>query len=140
MSRSGSMRDCAATVESSHFTGSHAAYRQYLESSRLLLLDVALLLMEDSARTADWHRDRSSGRGLGVWLQTFFLSLRMRSHGRLASEAVLEAAKDIVKMATVHQEYMHLEARANASSTSPASTTIGGPARYRTEVRREQAQ
>lgn len=134
MSRSGSMRESAAKMEAAHFTASHAAYRQHLETERLLLLDVGLLLTQDSGHAADWHRRRSSGRGFMHWLQTFFLTLRLRSHGKAASEAMLEAAKSVVRQAEVHHEYMAVEAARN--SVSGAAVVIGDSSRYRTEVRR----
>jgi hypothetical protein len=126
------MRQSAAGIEAAHFTSGHPAYRKHLETERLLVLDIALLLMEDSGRTADWHRQRSPGRGLGHWLHKFFLTLRLRSHGKSASEALMEAAKSVVRQAEVHQEYMAVEARKNSGSSNPNSTTTGGSGRYRT--------
>lgn len=124
-----SMTQAATSVATSHFTGGHAPYRQYLEYQRLLMMDIALLLQEDAGRAADWHRGRSTGRGFMHWLKKFFLTMTMRGHGKNASEALQEAAKSIVQMSMVHGELMALEAARNSST----SATTGQTNRYRTE-------
>lgn len=123
-----SMRESAAKFETAHFTAGHPAYRAHLETLRVLLCDMSLLIAEDSARSSRWLRGRKPATGAVGWSTRFFLSLRLRSHGKNTSDAVLEAAKDAVRMALVHQEYMALE-----TSKGSDSTTVGGRGRYRTE-------
>lgn len=120
------MREAAAKFENGHFTASHPAYREHLDLTRALLCDISLLLAEDAAKTSHWLRDRKSLD----WFSRFFLAHRLHGCGKDASDAVLEAAKDFVRMYAVHQEYVMLEAAPKDSN----SKTVGGSGRYRTEV------
>ncbi|MFC4006677.1 hypothetical protein ACFOY2_05560 [Nonomuraea purpurea] len=124
-----SISQAASEVSTSHFTRSHASYREYLEYQRMLMMDIALLLQEDAGRAADWHRERSAGHGLGHWLHKFFLSLSVRGHGKNAAEALTEAAKSVVQMSLVHGEYVAAE----VAPKSTASATVGQSGRYRVE-------
>lgn len=125
-----SMTANATRIAEAHFTAKHSAYRDYLERQRVLMVDVAILLEEDAARAASWHRGRTTGHGVGHWIHKFFLGLMVRGHGKNAAEAVTEAAKSIIQMSLVHGEYMLAE-RAKGPVVSD-SATAGRPGRYRT--------
>ncbi|MEV8639081.1 hypothetical protein AB0395_46235 [Streptosporangium sp. NPDC051023] len=122
------MQQVAAELEAAHFTTGHPAYRAHLEHWRTLLCEMALTLAEDSAQTSRWLRVRRPRVGAASWADRFFLSIRLRGHGKNAADAVLEAAKDLIRMAAVHQEYTLLEA-SKATDGKPASRS----GRYRTE-------
>lgn len=126
MSRSGDLPRLAADIETARITGSHSAYRAHLERQRLLAMDIALMIAEDASESSAWLRDRRPAKGRVKWLSRLWLSLRLGSHGRVASDAVLEAAKAAVRAYAVHQEYIDLE-------QSGAGTSSGDRAgRYRT--------
>ncbi|MEV7014154.1 hypothetical protein [Streptosporangium sp. NPDC051022] len=128
MAEKKTMQQVAAEIEVAHFTTGHPAYRAHLEHWRTLLCEMALTLAEDSAQTSRWLRVRKPRVGAANWFDRFFLSVRLRGHGKNAADAVLEAAKDLVRMAAVHQEYIVLET-SRAADGKPADKS----GRYRTE-------
>ncbi|WP_157254823.1 hypothetical protein [Nonomuraea typhae] len=105
----------ANTFQEAELTGSHQAFRDYTEAGRAMLADVARTIFEDANEMARWmrRRDGKDGRAYVPWLKRMYLSYRLRANGHNSAEAVLEAAKAVVRMAAVHQEFMVGERRVN---------------------------
>ncbi len=98
--------------EQAEFTRGHQSYRQHLENLRSLLGDLAYLVDRDNEQPARWlseHRTLSARCPRLPWLERLVAGLRYRYKGQLAAEAVLEAAKDAIRMAAVHDEYLLME-------------------------------
>jgi len=111
-SRTTGLRGRAAKWETAEFTRGHLSYRQHLENLRTLLGDLAFVVDRDTEQAARWvreHGKKSRSCPRLPWLTGFLASLRYRDKGLLAAEAVLEAAKDVVRMAGVHDEYLLME-------------------------------
>ncbi len=122
--RTSGLRGRAAKWEGANFTRGHLSYREHLENLRGLLGDLAFVLDRDTEQAARWlreHGKKSRTCPKLPWLAGLTASMRYRYKGNLAAEAVLEAAKDAIRMAGVHDEYLLME------QTKP------GDDRYRTE-------
>jgi hypothetical protein len=113
------MKVRAATWENATFTAGHASYRAHLENLRLLLANVEFVIARDSDEAARWFRRHGKKTKSGddkprvcpklPWLKAYLDSVRYRWKGKLAAELVQEAAKDAVRMAGVHAEYLLME-------------------------------
>ncbi|WP_436764383.1 hypothetical protein [Streptosporangium sp. V21-05] len=134
MSKQIDLVEAAAAFVDSDVTRSHQAYRDYQETVRAMLCAISLTMSEDSRQAAAWlrHRTAPDGRRVG-WLQRIFLAGRLRGHGNNAAEAMLEAAKAIVRMSAVHQEYLLAEQQANKKTASGTGTNSQRQGRYDTK-------
>lgn len=105
----------ATAFQDAELTGSHQAFRNYTEAGRAMLADIARTVHEDANELARWmrRRDGKDGRAHVPWLQRTWLSYRIRANGHNSAEALLEAAKAIVRISAVHQEFMLTERRTN---------------------------
>lgn len=127
-SRTSSPKIRAAKWENATFTAGHASYRAHLENLRMLLSNIEFVVARDSDESARWFRQHSSVKQkprlcpklprLSAYLQ----AVRYRFKGKLVAELVQEAAKDVVRMAAVHAEYLLMEGDGHT-----------GPDRYRKE-------
>lgn len=130
MSKQIDLIEAIATFVDADPTGSHQAYRAYQENLRSMLCEISLVLSGDAREAAAWLRKREPAEGPGLrWWERAWLSARLRGHANNAAEAYLEAAKAVVRMATVHEEYLMAERRHNSNSNS------GGPRSGRYETK-----
>lgn len=117
MSKEIDLVEAANAFTESDVTRSHQAYRDYQENLRSMMCALSLTMSEDTRAAATWLRHRTGPQGRRVgWLDRIWMSARLRGHGNNAAEAFLEAAKAVVRMAAVHQEYMFAEQQANRTA------------------------
>lgn len=113
MSKQVDLVEAAAAFIDSDVTKSHQAYRDYQENTRAMICALSLAVAEDARHAAEWLRTRTGPQGRRVgWMERVWLAGRLRGHGNNAGEAFLEAAKAVVRMAAVHQEYLLAERQA----------------------------
>jgi hypothetical protein len=118
MSKEIDLVEAANAFIDSDVTRSHQAYRDYQENLRSMMCALSLTMHEDARAAAAWlrHRTGPGGRRVG-WLDRLWMAARLHGHGDNAAEAFLEAAKAVVRMAAVHQEYMFAERQTARTSS-----------------------
>ncbi|GGK94269.1 hypothetical protein Ppa06_64630 [Planomonospora parontospora subsp. parontospora] len=121
MSKQIDLVEAATSFTDSDVTQSHQSYRDYQENTRAMLCAISLVLSDDAAHIAAWMRSRTGPDGRRVkWLSRIWFASRAFAHGNQAAEAFLEAAKAVVRMSAVHQEYLLAEQQARKAGGDDA--------------------